>query len=111
MPEHQKKWNAVSWDTLREIALALPGAEENTSGRTPTIKVGGKMFVRLREEGEVIVVCIELNDRATRIAADPDAFFVTEHYGLFPYMLVRLSAVAKDDLAELLTDAWRRMSR
>jgi hypothetical protein len=41
------------------------------------------------------------------MAADPDAFFVTEHYSPFPYMLVRLSAVAKDDLAELLTDAWR----
>jgi hypothetical protein len=41
------------------------------------------------------------------MAADPDVFFVTEHYAPFPYMHVLLSAVAKDDLTELLTDAWR----
>jgi hypothetical protein len=85
----------------------LPGAEESASYRTPAIKVGGKLFVRLREEGDVIVVRIDPNDRAMRMAADPDTFFVTEHYAGFPYMRVRLSAVAKDDLAVLLTDARR----
>ena len=72
MHERQRKSNAVNWDTVREIGLALPGAEESTSYRTPAIKVGGKMFVRLREEGDVIVVRIESNDRAMRLAADPD---------------------------------------
>jgi hypothetical protein len=98
---------AVTWETVREIALALPEAEKSTSYRTPAMKVRGKLFARLREEGDVIVVRIEPNDRAMRMAADPDAFFVTEHYVPYPYMLVRLSAVAKDDLAELLTAAWR----
>jgi hypothetical protein len=107
MSERRKKSKAVSWATVREIALALPGAEESTSYQTPAMKVRGKLFVRLREEGDVIVVRIEPNERAMRMAADPHAFFVTEHYAHFPYMLVRLSAVAKDDLAELLSDAWR----
>jgi hypothetical protein len=107
MPERRKKSNAISWDTNREIALALPGVEESTSYRIPAIKVRGKLFVRLREECDVIVVRIHPTGRAMRMAGDPDAFFVTEHYAPFPYMLVRLSAVAKDDLAELLTDAWR----
>jgi hypothetical protein len=82
----------------------------STSYRTPAIKVGGKLFVRLREEGDIIVARIEPNDRAMRMAADPDAFFVTDHYAPFPYMLVRLSAVAKDDLADLLADAWRHVA-
>ena len=108
MPERRKmKSSPVTWDTVREICLALPGTEESTSYGTPALKVRRKLFVRLREEGDVIVVRIELNDRAMRIAADPDAFFVTDHYVPYPYILVRLSAVAKSDLSELLTDAWR----
>jgi hypothetical protein len=98
---------AIIWETVRDLALALPQAEEGTSYGTPAIKVRGKLFVRRREEGDVIVVRIDEKDRAMRMQADPNAFFITDHYAAYPYMLVRLSAVSKDDLGELLRDAWR----
>jgi hypothetical protein len=41
------------------------------------------------------------------LAADPDVFFTEPHYNGFPAVLVRLAAVDVDELAELLTDAWR----
>jgi hypothetical protein len=104
---HGKKPKAVTWETVRDFALALPDAEESTSYGTPAVKVRGKLFVRLREEGDSIVVRIDLADRAMRIEADPSAFFVTDHYVAFPYMLIRLSAVKPNDLTELLRDAWR----
>src|SRR4051794_9099622 len=107
MANDAKKPKATSWATVRKLALALPGTEESTSYGTPAIKVKGKLFVRLREERDVIVVRIEPFDRAMRIKADSAAFFVTDHYVHFPYMLVRLPAVKPDDLAELLQDAWR----
>ncbi len=37
----------------------------------------------------------------------PDVFFVTAHYEGAPYVLVRLEAVPRTQLAELLHDAWR----
>jgi len=92
---------------VRELALALPEAEESTSYGTPAFKVRGKLFVRLKEDGESIVVRIEEADRALRLQADPSAFYITDHYISYPWMLVRLSAVAQDDLADLLGDAWR----
>ena len=92
---------------VRKLALALPGAEESTSYGTPAVKVNGKLFVRLREEGGVIVIRIDRTGRAMRLATDPKAFFFTDHYAAFPYMLVRLGEVAVDDLKELLTDSWR----
>jgi hypothetical protein len=101
----------TTWATVRELALRLPDTEESTSYRTPAIKFRGKMFVRLKEDGETIVVRIEPNDRAMRIAADPEAFFVTEHYAAFPYMLIRLAAVGRGDLKELLADAWGLVAR
>ena len=98
---------ATSWKDVCELALALPEVEESTSYGTPAFKVRGKLFVRLKEDGESIVVRIEEADRALRLQADPKAFYITDHYVAYPWMLVRLSAVAQGDLAELLRDAWR----
>ncbi len=39
--------------------------------------------------------------------ADPRAFYITEHYAAYPWMLVRLSAVHRDDLADILKESWR----
>lgn len=91
---------------MRSLALALPHVEEGTSYGTPAFKVGRKLFVRLKEDGASIVVRIDEADRAMRLQADPSAFYITEHYANYPWMLVRLSAVAQDDLADLLREAW-----
>jgi hypothetical protein len=102
-----RKAKPVTWETVREIAGALPKAEEGTSYGTAAFKVRGKLFVRLKEDGDSIVVRIEEKDRAMRLQADPSAYYITDHYLPYPWMLVRLSAVDRDDLAELLQDAWR----
>ena len=39
----------VTFETVRQLALALPEVEESTSYGTPAFKVQKKMFVRLRE--------------------------------------------------------------
>ncbi|HZU37134.1 MAG TPA: MmcQ/YjbR family DNA-binding protein [Gemmataceae bacterium] len=101
------KARTCNWETVRALALALPGVEESTSYGTPAFKVRGKLFVRLKEDAESIVLRIDETDRAMRLQADPRAFYLTDHYVKYPWMLVRLSAVAQDDLAELLRDAWR----
>jgi hypothetical protein len=91
---------------VRQLALALPGVEEGTSYGTPAFKVRGKLFVRLKEDGESIVVRIDEADRAMRLQADTGAFYITDHYANYPWMLIRLPAVAQDDLADLLREAW-----
>ncbi len=92
---------------MRELALEFPGVEEGTSYGTPAFKVRGKLFVRLKEDGETIVVAIDKSDRAMRLQADPFAFYITDHYAPYPWMLVRLSGVRRDDLADLLEESWR----
>jgi hypothetical protein len=97
----------VTWDTVRELAWVLPGSEEGSSYGTPAFKVGGKLFVRLHQDGESIVVRFGEKDRAMRMQADPQAFYITDHYTPYPWMLVRLSAVRRDDLADVLEESWR----
>jgi len=97
----------VTWETVRELALTLPGAEEGTSYGTPAFKVRGKLFVRLYQSGDSLVVKIEPSERAMRMKADPEAFYITDHYVNYPWMLVRHAAIRKEDLRELLEDSWR----
>jgi hypothetical protein len=99
----------ITWATVRELALALPGVEEATCYRTPAMKVRGKLIARLKEDGDTIVVPMPVDERSVRLEAEPDVFFVAEHYLPWPYVLVRLATVTRTDLRELLEDAWRRM--
>jgi len=93
---------------VRELALALPEAKEGTSYGTPAFFVRGKLFARKHQSGEVLVIKIDLNERAQRMEADPTTFYITDHYLKYPMMLVRLASVYEDDLCELLLESWRR---
>jgi len=109
--ENKKKSTSASepatFDTVREIARTLPGAVEGTSYGTPAFRVAKTLFARQHQDGESLVIKIEPDHRAMRMKADPKAFFITDHYLNYPWMLVRLSTVALDDLRELIEDAWR----
>jgi hypothetical protein len=63
----------VSLEVVRELALELPETEETTSYGTPAFKVRKKLFARLREEGDVLVVKVERDERAALIESEPDA--------------------------------------
>jgi len=97
------------WKTVRELAKALPGAEESTSYGTPAFKVHGKLFVRVHDREEALVVGVEMADRALRLKADPETCYLTDHYLNAPWILVRWT-VSQSDLAELLEEAWRRVA-
>jgi hypothetical protein len=97
----------VTWETVRAIAGALPGAVEGTSYGTPAFHVRKTLFVRLHQGGNALVVRIGEADRAMRMRADPETFYITEHYRQYPWILVRLATVDPADLADLVTDAWR----
>ena len=97
----------AGFDRVRRLALALPEVAEGTFYGTPAFRVGRKYFTRLHDKLDCLVIRIEPADRQQRLAADPKAFFITDHYLNAPWMLVRLEQVADDDLQELLGDAWR----
>jgi hypothetical protein len=97
----------VGIEVVRELSLALPGAEETTSYGTPAFKVHRKLFARLREEGDVLVVKVDRDERAVLIDSEPDVYFVTPHYENYGFVLVRLNAVEGNELREILTESWR----
>ncbi len=98
----------VTFETVRDIAGGLPGAVEGISYGTPAFRVGKNLFVRLHQDDESLVVRIDPGERTMRMRVDPETFYITDHYLNYPWILVRLSSVRRDDLRELLEDAWRQ---
>ena len=95
-------------DDVRRIALSLPSTTERPSYGTPGFRVKDRLFARIREEGDVLVVWVAGDgEKQGLIAAEPAKFFTTPHYDGHPSVLLRLPAVDVDELTELLTDSWR----
>ncbi|HYL65209.1 MAG TPA: MmcQ/YjbR family DNA-binding protein [Candidatus Methylomirabilis sp.] len=102
---------AITFDTVREIGLALPGVEEGTAYRSPALKVRGKLLAcvpahRSAEPGS-LAVCLDLNDRAELLAGAPGTYYVTDHYVPYKFVLVRLSQISPDELRDLLGMAYK----
>ena len=98
----------VTFETVRQLALALPGVEEGMSYGTPAWKVKGKLFARQHQDGESLVISVDFDQREMLMAEQPETFYITDHYLNYPWMLVRLAKVRADQLPDLLRQAWRR---
>ena len=98
----------VTFETVRQLALALPGVEEGTSYRTPAWKVKGKLFARQHQDGESLVIATDFADREALMEEDPETFYITDHYLNYPWVLVRLAKLRVDQLPDVLRQAWRR---
>lgn len=106
--KRKRKTQSSTWETVREIALTLPGAVEGMSYGTPAFHIDKKLFVRFHQSGESVVIMIHINEREALMKIDPETFYITDHYLNYPAMLVRLSTVRPDDLRKLITESWRR---
>ena len=97
------------WDEVVSLCEAeLPEVERSTSYGTPALKVKGKLFARLKENGEQLVVFVDFMEREALTQENPDVYLVTDHYRDYPMMLVNLAAVPDDELREVLIESWRR---
>jgi len=98
--------STINFDTVRMIGLDLPGAEESTAYGAPALKVRGKLLACVHThrsaEPNSLAVRIDFDNRAELLAADPDVYYVTDHYLNYTSVLVRLSRVTPDVLRDLL---------
>ena len=95
-------------DDARVLALHLPATIEKPSYGMPGFRVKDRLFARIREERDVLVVwCSDVEEKEFLIRAEPEKFFTTPHYDGHPMVLVRLPAVDRQELSELLTESWR----
>jgi len=106
-PKKARSRGAVTWDTVREVAMSFPGVQETTSYGTTAFKVNGKLLARFHQDRESLVVKVEFAAREVLMGAKPDTFYLTDHYVCWPYVLVRIENVELSDLRQIIGDAWR----
>ena len=98
----------MNFDDVLAIAASLPEVEESTSYGTPALKLRKRLLARLREDGETLVVKVDPLEREALLADPSDAYFITPHYQDYPYVLVSLPVADREELRELLVEAWIR---
>ena len=88
----------VDWATVRELALALPEAEE-AGGERVAFQVRGKSFAWAG-------IRVERDEKALILDSNPDVYFSNLHYEGWPGVQVRLEAIDREELRERLEEAW-----
>jgi len=107
-----KRTAPETFEAVREIGLTLPDVEESIYYGGPALKVGGKVFACMATnkvaEPNSLVVWTDESSRDELIAAQPDVYYLKDHYlGPPAVVLVRLSRVDKGALRDLLIGSRR----
>jgi hypothetical protein len=104
----------MTFDDIREIGLKLPGAEETRYYRMPAVKVNEGVFVvqtsHPSADPNSVSIAVGFKKREELIAAQPDTFYLKQHYEPYPVVLVRLDRVKRAELTELLRLAHKGVS-
>jgi hypothetical protein len=104
----------IDFDAVREIALALPDVKERTIHGAPSLQARGRLLtcpaLHSSVEPNSLMVRIDFDRRAELMKAEPDVYYLTNHYVNHPTVLVRLSRIDRTALKDLLDYAWRFVS-
>jgi hypothetical protein len=101
----------MTFDDVRKIALAWPEVEDGSSYGTPALKVRKKLLVRLREDGDSLVMPgVPQDEREMLVESRPKVFYFTDHYRDYPMVLIRLSKASRGIVEPLLRRHWRALA-
>jgi hypothetical protein len=101
-----------AFDIVRTVGLSLPDVVATTKyDGSPVLKIDGVFMAGLAThpsaEPDTLVVRAELEDRERLVEDAPETYYLTDYYGSYPLVLVRLSRVEPDALHDLLSVSWR----
>jgi hypothetical protein len=101
----------MTFDDVRQIALAWPEVEDGASYGTPALKVRKKLLVRLKEDRDSLVMTgVSRDERDMLVESQPKIFYFTDHYRDYPMVLIRLSKAKRATVEPLLRRHWRALA-
>ncbi|HEX5190576.1 MAG TPA: MmcQ/YjbR family DNA-binding protein [Streptosporangiaceae bacterium] len=99
---------ALRLTTVRELALALPGATEEPHFDMVSFRVRGKIFATVPPDGLHLHVFVDDAETQACVAEHPEVFEPLLWGGKLRGLQVRLAGAARDRVGELLEESWRR---
>ena len=90
------------------MASALPRSEEALVRDEVRFRVGRIVYAAFSRDETVMGFAFPKEERDALVASGPDAFFLPRQSELrFNWVCVRLDAIDRNELRELIVDAWR----
>ena len=93
--------------TLRSFALELPDTEERETWETATFRVRDRIFCMFSEHERHVWIKSTSDEQQALVQMDPETFFVPPYVGPSGWVGVRFRTVDRDEMRELVTEAWR----
>jgi hypothetical protein len=116
----------ATWEDVAAIASSLPEVAESTSYGERDWKVRKKTFAwdRPLRKGEVEglggfepegaapsgeILAVRVADEEAKqalLSSEPEIYFATPHFDGYPAVLIRLERIGREELEELIVEAW-----
>ena len=96
---------------MEAIVMSFPGAEKGMSYGSPSYKLNGKFFTRLRrEDASLVLLEVNFDEREMLLEAEPETFHFTAHYKDYPSVLARIATLHPGSLEAFLERRWRKIA-
>ncbi len=98
----------MTWAQLCKLGSKLPAVTVDTWYGTPALKVAGKGFVRLKEDGKSVVFMLEsVDEQQFLITQLSKIYFITDHYKNYGAVLAWLTKLTVPEAKRRLERTWR----
>jgi hypothetical protein len=95
-------------EDVRRIATPLPRTVERLVRDTVRFNVGRIVYLSLSRDEQTLGFAFPKEERAALVQSEPDKFSLPSKGNMrWNWVHVRLAAVDRDELRELVVDAWR----
>lgn len=96
----------MTFDDVVRIGLGFADVMDTMAWGTPALKRKKAFMIRLKEDGESIVVRLDWPNHDRLLASRPDVFFKTDHYAGYNALLVRLDILDEALAREVIELSW-----
>jgi hypothetical protein len=87
----------------RKLMLAIPGTDERLWFNQPSVFIHDRFLAKTHHKEDAVTLQVgSMEMRDMMLEAEPELFYITDHYRKFPFVLIRLSALTKTVLKEIL---------
>ena len=93
----------LSGPEARKIMMAIPGTDERLWFNQPSVFIHDRFLAKTHHKEDAVTLQVgSMEMRDMMLEAEPRLFYITDHYRKFPFVLIRLSALTKTVLKDML---------
>lgn len=102
---------ALTREQAWKIILAVPGAENRLWFRQPSGFLHDRFLAKVHHKEKAVTLQVaSMEMRDMMLEAEPELFYITDHYRNFPFVLIRLKALTTKLLREILAGRARQLA-